>query len=612
MVKSYTSQPEKTEKTEQRDRFPRDLLFYLVTSILLHAIVLFGMDYWLQVFKPNREKELSQPIPIEYLEVPPEPAKKPPETSKRAARDSANGGKVKQKSSIAVTKSALPAESKTPTVRPQTLPEPNPATVSPPQPPTQQPAISPNSSSQQQQSQPSQAIAPLAQQTEPQIARSEVPTNTSPEPQLPQKEENPSVVTPTPEIQPAPTPNDTTALTNKLRQSTLARRVRTSPSPATQPTPTPDTTALTNKLRQSTLARRVRTSPSPATQPTPTPDTTALTNKLRQSTLARRVRTSPSPATQPTPTPDTTALTNKLRQSTLARRVRTSPSPATQPTPTPNDTTALNNKLRQSTLARRVRTSLSPEVQPTPTPNDTTALNNKLRQSTLARRVRTSPTPATQPTPTPSAIPSQPKPQQTTIARSTTFTKPKPSQTNLAPTTKPANRTQKLVASPSSGQLQPRSTQSTPPKVKPSRTSGAASRLGGPVSLSSRNIENLAALPDSNPSNRAVDGMDARKDDLGPYLAQLQQRVKQQWIPGLTQSSRRTVLYFTISRSGRITGLQVAQPSGFDAIDEAALNAVQRAAPFAPLPTTYSGNYLSIEFTFSINVYGQLDLFMGQ
>ncbi len=591
MVKSYTLQP---EKTEDSDLLPKDLLFYLVTSILLHAILLFGVDYWSQVFKPNREKELSQPIPIEYLEVAPEPAKTPPETSKRAARDSVNGGKVKQKSSISVTQSASPVKSTLSALRPQTLPEPEPGTVSPLQQPTQQPARSPNSSSQQLQSQPSQTVTPpVTQPTEPKIGQSEVPSNTSPELQLPQTEETPSVVPPpTAKPQPRETPFDTTALTNKLRQSTIARRIRALPTAKPQPRETPpDTTALTNKLRQSTIARRIRTLPTAKPQPTETPfDTTALTNKLRQSTVARRVRALPTAKPQPRETPpNTTALT---------RRVTTPPTP--QPTETPRDTTA---------LTRRV--TPSPKPQPSAYENLTPKPSlQALRRGAIREKFQEN---SQIPAQTPSATPLQPKPQQTTIARSTASSNSKPNQTNVAPAAKPANRSQKLTASPSSGQLQPRSIQSTPSKVKPSQKSGAASRLGGPVSLSSRNIEeNIAALTDSNPSNRAFDGIDARKDDLGPYLEQLQRQVKQQWIPGLTQSSRRTVLHFTISRSGRVRGLQVARKSGFNAIDEAALSAVQRAAPFAPLPTTYSENYLSIEFTFSINVYGQLDLFMGQ
>jgi hypothetical protein len=36
---------------------------------------------------------------------------------------------------------------------------------------------------------------------------------------------------------------------------------------------------------------------------------------------------------------------------------------------------------------------------------------------------------------------------------------------------------------------------------------------------------------------------------------------------------------------------------------------LQRAAPFAPLPIGYPKNYIDIEFTFDINVYGELNLY---
>jgi TonB family protein len=134
--------------------------------------------------------------------------------------------------------------------------------------------------------------------------------------------------------------------------------------------------------------------------------------------------------------------------------------------------------------------------------------------------------------------------------------------------------------------------------------------LGGPVTLSQRNFHDNshAALPNSNRLNQGLDGIDAQKDDLGPYLAQLQQKVRQQWIPGHTQSSRRTVLFFTITRSGQVMNLEILRSSGFSSTDEEAVKAVSRAAPFLPLPPTYEENYLNIEFTFNINIYGQLDL----
>ncbi|MEC4818010.1 MAG: TonB family protein, partial [Scytonema sp. PMC 1069.18] len=256
-----------------------------------------------------------------------------------------------------------------------------------------------------------------------------------------------------------------------------------------------------------------------------------------------------------------------------------------------------------------------PSPQSSPTAQTTERLADALKPNT------TPPTPQTAPS---LSIPRQltPKPKPTLVPPKVSPPEPKRSQTALVPSMtspaskplqKPASRQEdrnQVAATSTSGQLATRRASQSPPQVQQSRKPGAASKLGGPVSLSQRDLEDnsLAALPNSNRLNRAVDGIDARKDDLGPYLAQLQEKVRQQWIPGLTQSSRRTVLLFTINRTGQVSKLEITSSSGYDVTDEVAINAVKRAAPFAPLPTTYEHNYLNIEFSFSINVYGQLDL----
>jgi TonB family protein len=174
----------------------------------------------------------------------------------------------------------------------------------------------------------------------------------------------------------------------------------------------------------------------------------------------------------------------------------------------------------------------------------------------------------------------------------------------VAPTTPP-------VANPAPEQLEASPNPQKPSQVKPAQKSGAASRLGGPVSVSNRNFGGnyFAASPNSKRFNPDFNGIDARQDtNLGPYLKELQRQVRQQWIPELTQSSRRSVLHFTVSRSGQLSNLQIARTSGFSVTDEAAVSAVKRAAPFIPLPTTYRGNNISIEFTFVINVDGELDI----
>ncbi len=169
----------------------------------------------------------------------------------------------------------------------------------------------------------------------------------------------------------------------------------------------------------------------------------------------------------------------------------------------------------------------------------------------------------------------------------------------------------KSGASPSQGRQSLKSGAS-PSQSRQSLKSGAASRLGGPLSVSSRDFGSnyLAAIPNSNRVNEGPQGVDASQDtdDISPYLNQLQEQIRRQWIPEATQTSRRTVLHFIINRSGQMSNLEIAQPSGFEVTDEAALNAVKRAAPFGALPANYKHNVINIQFTFNIDVYGGLDV----
>lgn len=216
----------------------------------------------------------------------------------------------------------------------------------------------------------------------------------------------------------------------------------------------------------------------------------------------------------------------------------------------------------------------------------------------------------TAPLPTISKL--KPKSPNTAVA---TTPEPNPEKAPTLPATLKPQLTQSQNNLPSpklaSEQLERITPNKTQAQAQPSQISGAASRLGGPVSLSSRSIGNnyLAAVPNSNRSNQGTLGIDARREvDIGAYLQQLQQRVRRQWIPGMAQSSQKTVVYFVVSRSGQVSNIQIVQPSRSNVTDSVALSAIERAAPFAPLPVGYSKDYIKILFTFNINVSGELDL----
>jgi len=105
-----------------------------------------------------------------------------------------------------------------------------------------------------------------------------------------------------------------------------------------------------------------------------------------------------------------------------------------------------------------------------------------------------------------------------------------------------------------------------------------------------------------NPNGRP--GIDAVKEpDFGPYMRELQRRIKRNWEPPKGNESKRVVVLFRVSRDGRLLSLRVMKSSGVSEADKAAISAVELTAPFSPLPPEYKGNDIDIQFTFDYNVF---------
>lgn len=100
-------------------------------------------------------------------------------------------------------------------------------------------------------------------------------------------------------------------------------------------------------------------------------------------------------------------------------------------------------------------------------------------------------------------------------------------------------------------------------------------------------------------------GIDAVKEpDFGPYMRELQRRIKMNWEPPKGNESKRVVLLFKIAKDGKLLSVSVFKSSGLQNVDQAAINAVKVAAPFRALPAEYKGQNIDIQFTFDYNVYG--------
>ena len=100
-------------------------------------------------------------------------------------------------------------------------------------------------------------------------------------------------------------------------------------------------------------------------------------------------------------------------------------------------------------------------------------------------------------------------------------------------------------------------------------------------------------------------GIDSiREPDFGPYMRELQRKIKYNWHPPKGNESRKVVLLFKIAKNGQLLSCRVYKSSGLPSADQAALNAVKMTAPFRPLPADYKGSNIDIQFTFDYNVFG--------
>ena len=147
------------------------------------------------------------------------------------------------------------------------------------------------------------------------------------------------------------------------------------------------------------------------------------------------------------------------------------------------------------------------------------------------------------------------------------------------------------------------------PQLSPSRGtgssgSGTTSGTGRPGSRGTGYGTGSMGNPGpGNPSGPP--GIDAIKSpDWGPYMRELERRIKRNWNPPKGDASKRVVVLFKIGRDGRLLSIRVSKSSGSISNDDAAKAAIELTAPFKPLPPEFKGSNIDIEFTFDYNVLG--------
>jgi len=85
-----------------------------------------------------------------------------------------------------------------------------------------------------------------------------------------------------------------------------------------------------------------------------------------------------------------------------------------------------------------------------------------------------------------------------------------------------------------------------------------------------------------------------------PYQKAAFQKVASAWaLPSKTPApGSKAVVVATLSRDGKLVSANLGMKSGIDAWDQAAVAALQKAAPFAPFPAAYRNATTEVHFHF--------------
>jgi|GEM_PF-2720227 len=113
--------------------------------------------------------------------------------------------------------------------------------------------------------------------------------------------------------------------------------------------------------------------------------------------------------------------------------------------------------------------------------------------------------------------------------------------------------------------------------------------------------QDTPSMAQNEPSSN--DGVNVSQDvDFGPFMADLEKRIKLHWVPPRGSESRKVRLMLFLQRDGRLLKVETLISSGDQNADLAAVAAAEASAPFMVFPEQIHEDVLPVEFTFDYNV----------
>ncbi len=197
--------------------------------------------------------------------------------------------------------------------------------------------------------------------------------------------------------------------------------------------------------------------------------------------------------------------------------------------------------------------------------------------------------------------PSPPKPEPAEEPEPPAPEPPKPKPKPEPPAPKPAKEdVPALPEKPDPKKVdKPKLEKPKPEKPKPAATTAAGHNPAGTAPPGEVNGEaGRKGAPTGNPLGTTAFGSQISSIDpdfkFGYYIDQLLSAIDSKWTRPPLGNEVKAIISFRIQRDGSLTDLQVAQSSGYNSFDLAALRAVQNASPFAPLPRAYRNDSLGV------------------
>lgn len=86
------------------------------------------------------------------------------------------------------------------------------------------------------------------------------------------------------------------------------------------------------------------------------------------------------------------------------------------------------------------------------------------------------------------------------------------------------------------------------------------------------------------------------------YIRKIQKKIRENWNPPAGKNSAKVKVLFRLNRKGELVSTKIVSNTGSKKLAKECIRTIRDSAPFSPVPNGLSGEFISVEFTFSYNV----------